>query len=118
MKLVKAVTVLCASALLAGCATKRPALPSEHTTIGTIDGLKNARFWGDENLVDPAAYSAEMREQILAADPEELNRPQNFLAISGRASALIVGMRNGEWQVQEERPFLCLLDELECLRGD
>ena len=105
MKRIAALNGLFVAVLLAGCATKRPALPSDHTTIGTISGLEEARFWGDENLVDPAAYTAKMREQILAADAEELNRSQNFLAISGggQNGAFGAGLLNG-WSQNGDRP--------------
>ena len=92
--------------ILAGCAsTKRPALPDDYTTLGTIQGLENARFWGDEDLHDPKAYSAEIRKQILASNPAVLNQAQNFLALSGggQNGAFGAGVLNG-WSKKGDRP--------------
>ena len=91
--------------LIAGCATQRPALPKNHSTLGSIQGLGTVRYWGDENLYDPKAYADEIREQILATDPAELNRPQYFLALSGggQNGAFGAGLLNG-WSRHGDRP--------------
>jgi predicted acylesterase/phospholipase RssA len=96
---------LLAILILTGCATKRPALPADHTTLGTIQGLETARYWGDEFLQNPEAYFVEMREQILATDPVALNQSQNFLALSGggQNGAFGAGLLNG-WSQHGDRP--------------
>ena len=96
---------LLAILILTGCATKRPALPADHTTLGTIQGLETSRYWGDEDLQDAEPYFVEMREQILAADPAALDRTQNFLAISGggQDGAFGAGLLNG-WSQHGDRP--------------
>jgi predicted acylesterase/phospholipase RssA len=96
---------LLAILILTGCATKRPALPADHTTLGTIQGLETARYWGDEFIQNPEAYFIEMREQILAADPAEFHETQNFLALSGggQNGAFGAGLLNG-WSEHGDRP--------------
>ena len=105
MKIIQTLTGLSLAVFLAGCATQRPALPADHITLGTIQGLETSRYWGDEDLVDAQAYSAEMREQIHASDPGELERPQYFLAISGggQDGAFGAGLLNG-WSTHGDRP--------------
>lgn len=91
--------------ILVGCATKRPPLPTHYAHLGTIPGLESVRVWGDE--VSPHANTAaiRMREQIIASDPEALQRPQNFLAISGggQKGAFCAGLLNG-WSQHGDRP--------------
>jgi predicted acylesterase/phospholipase RssA len=96
---------LLAILILTGCATTRPVLPINHTTLGTIEGLETSRFWGDETVPDTEAYYAEMREQILSTDPAALNRAQSFLAISGggQNGAFGAGLLNG-WSQYGGRP--------------
>lgn len=102
----KSLILMAIAALLSGCAsTKRPVLPSDHTTLGNIQGLEDTRFWGDEDLPNAEAYTAEVRKQIMASNPEVLNQPQNFLAISGggQNGAFGAGVLNG-WSQKGDRP--------------
>lgn len=97
---------LLAILILTGCTTtKRPALPTDHTTLGMIHGLEKVRFWGDEDRPDDETVTALMRRQILAADAAELDKPQNFLAISGggQDGAFGAGVLNG-WSKHGDRP--------------
>ena len=90
---------------LTGCSTYRPPLPEEHETLGVIPGLEDVRYWGDIALYDSKALTSEIREQIIATDPEELHRPQYFLAISGggQNGAFGAGLLNG-WTAKGDRP--------------
>lgn len=93
------------SVALTGCSTYRPPLPEEHETLGIIPGLEDTRFWGDVALYDSKPLMAEIRKQILATDPEELQRPQYVLAISGggQNGAFGAGLLNG-WTAKGDRP--------------
>ena len=93
------------SVALTGCSTYRPPLPEEQVTLGVIPGLEGTRFWGDVALYDSEAYTTEIREQIIADDPEELSRAQYFLAISGggQNGAFGAGLLNG-WTAKGDRP--------------
>jgi len=93
------------TAALTGCSTYRPPLPEEHEALGVIPGLEDVRFWGDIALYDSKALTYEIREQIMATDPEELHRPQHVLAISGggQNGAFGAGLLNG-WTAKGDRP--------------
>jgi len=73
-------------AVLVGCATvpERHPLPQELTNKASIDGIPDARFWGDE----APRYFAQLFESLSDAELRKkfsgiYGQPHNYLAISG-----------------------------------
>jgi len=103
---IKIIGILCWVILLSGCSTTRPPLPSDHSTLGSIEFLDStSRYWGDEDPIELEEITLLVREQILAHDPAELNQPQYFLALSGggQNGAFGAGILNG-WSAKGDRP--------------
>ena len=91
-----------------GCATvpKRNPVPEEKVNIAKIPGIEFGRMWGDEIPGDLDYRLALMKSQMEKNNPNSLNEPHNYLAISGGGAngAFGAGVLVG-WTASGNRPI-------------
>lgn len=84
---------------------KRNPLPKDKADKALVLGMRDIRYWADDvpRFVDEII--AEFRSHTVSKDPEFLERPFNYLAISGGGSngAFGAGLLNG-WTEAGDRP--------------
>jgi len=90
-----------------GCATinKRNPVPEEHVLIAKIPGIRFCRMWGDKLPGDAESRLSYLKKQIEANFPEGLNKPLDYLALSGGGEngAFGAGLLAG-WTESGNRP--------------
>lgn len=103
--------ILSLAVLVSGCvAATRSAVPANLTPVAVVEGLKLARFWGDEANADLRAALSLQYEQTSRAvrsgkRPVKALHHADFLAISGGGAdgAFSAGYLNG-WSRRKDRP--------------
>jgi hypothetical protein len=93
--------------LMSGCATshKRNPLPEAYGDIAQIPYIPDARIWGDTLPIGLQEKFAELKEQIREKNPEAIDEPIDYLAISGGGAegAFGAGLLVG-WTAAGSRP--------------
>jgi len=93
--------------LAAGCASvpERHPLPEAPKEMPQIQGIPDARIWGDEQAAHTKEVLKASPEELRASNPGIANHPHNYLAISGGGAngAFGAGLLNG-WTASGTRP--------------
>jgi hypothetical protein len=96
------------TAALQGCGTtpmRGEPLPKELSTLAEVPGIPEARRWGDERPEGLDAWLTLPEQELRARYQGVMNRPHNYLVISGGGSdgAFGAGLLSG-WTEQGTRP--------------
>ena len=105
-------TVFAMLVLLAACGSipDRNAVPPDLGEDAVIPGIPLARYWGDEPKNSARLIHAMSREEILETFPGIVDRPHDYLAVSGGGAngAFGAGLLNG-WTEAGTRPEFAIV---------